>query len=93
VLSGNVTGLNGLALDGDANGTAGGNYALTTHRLFGDSDGDGDVDLADLTPFGTAMFSVQGQPAYNPAFDFDGDGDVDLADLTAFGNRLFLTFP
>jgi len=91
ILGSAVTGANGLALDGDGNGTPGGNYALSTHRLFGDSDGDGDVDLSDLTAFGGALFSVQPGPAYNPAFDFDGDGDVDLADLTAFGNRLFLT--
>jgi len=93
IFGNNVTGAGGVALDGDANGTAGGNFALATHRLFGDGDGDGDVDLADLSAFGTTLFSVPGQPgpAYTPAFDFDGDGDVDLADLTAFGNRLFLT--
>ncbi|HEY1381624.1 MAG TPA: PA14 domain-containing protein, partial [Gemmataceae bacterium] len=87
----NVTGLNGLALDGNADGTAGGNYGLTTHRLFGDVDGDGDVDLLDLNPLVPALFGVVGQPNYNAAFDFDGDGDVDLLDLNQFVQRLFLS--
>ncbi|HEY1381827.1 MAG TPA: putative glycoside hydrolase [Gemmataceae bacterium] len=86
-----VTGANGLALDGDGNGAPGGNYALSTHRLFGDVDGDGDVDLLDLNPLVPALFGVVGQPAYNPAFDFDGDGDVDLLDLNQFVQRLFLS--
>src|SRR5262249_37637564 len=86
-----VTGPNGLALDGDNDGAPGGNYALSTHRLFGDVDGDGDVDLLDLGQLVGALFSTQGQPAYNPAFDFEGDGDVDLLDLSQFVSRLFLT--
>jgi hypothetical protein len=79
----------GWAVDGNGDGTPGGNYSLSTHRLFGDADGDGDVDLLDLSPLVPALFGVAGQPNYNPAFDFEGDGDVDLADLAAFAQRLF----
>ncbi|HEY1380582.1 MAG TPA: DNRLRE domain-containing protein [Gemmataceae bacterium] len=86
-----VTGPGGLALDGDANGTAGGDFVLATHRLFGDIDGDGDVDLLDLNPLVPALFATQGQPNYNPGFDFEGDGDVDLLDLNQFVQRLFLS--
>ncbi|HEY1377558.1 MAG TPA: N-acetylmuramoyl-L-alanine amidase [Gemmataceae bacterium] len=86
-----VTGPGGLALDGNNDGTPGGNYGLTTHRLFGDVDGDGDVDLLDLNPLVPALFAVVGQQAYNPAFDFEGDGDVDLLDLNQFVQRLFLS--
>ena len=67
-----------------------------THRLFGDVDGDKDVDLSDLFPaMNDTLFSVQGQPGpvYNPALDFEGDGDVDLDDLFFFGNRLFVVLP
>ncbi|HEY1379060.1 MAG TPA: Ig-like domain repeat protein, partial [Gemmataceae bacterium] len=91
VLSGNVTGANGLALDGNNDGIAGGDFALATHRLFGDVDGDGDVDLLDLNPLVPALFGVFPQPNYNPAFDFEGDGDVDLLDLNQFVQRLFLS--
>jgi hypothetical protein len=89
-----VTGANGLALDGDGDGLAGGDKVFATHRLFGDVDGDGDVDLLDLNPLVPALFGVQGQagpPVYNPAFDFEGDGDVDLLDLNQFVQRLFLS--
>jgi hypothetical protein len=70
--------------------------ATAFHRLFGDIDGDKDVDLLDLSPLVGALFGVQGQagpPVYNPAFDFDGDGDVDLLDLSQFVQRLFVTLP
>ncbi|HEY1379509.1 MAG TPA: right-handed parallel beta-helix repeat-containing protein, partial [Gemmataceae bacterium] len=81
----------GWALDGDGNGTPGGDRVFATHRLFGDADGDGDVDLLDLNSLVPALFGTVGQPAYNPAFDFDGDGDVDLLDLNQFVSRMFLS--
>jgi len=40
-----VTGPGGLALDGDNNGTPGGDNTVNLHRLFGDVDGDGWFDL------------------------------------------------
>lgn len=45
----------------------------------GDLDGDGDVDLADLSAL-LGNFGGSGGPAEG---DLDGDGDVDLADLSA----------
>ncbi|HEY1377637.1 MAG TPA: dockerin type I domain-containing protein, partial [Gemmataceae bacterium] len=87
----NQVSLGGVALDGNNDGTPGGDFTLTTHRLFGDIDGDGDVDLLDLNPLVPALFAVQGQPNYNPGFDFEGDGDVDLLDLNQFVSRLFLS--
>ncbi|HEY1377481.1 MAG TPA: right-handed parallel beta-helix repeat-containing protein [Gemmataceae bacterium] len=86
-----VTGADGVALDGDGDGLAGGDKVFATHRLFGDVDGDGDVDLLDLNSLVPALFGTVGQPAYNPAFDFEGDGDVDLLDLNQFVQRLFLS--
>lgn len=72
---------NGVSLDGDGNGTAGGDFVLNLHRLYGDADGDRDVDATDFGPlrqaFGTALFT----------FDFDGDGDVDATDYGQFRQR------
>tara|TARA_R110002111_G_scaffold47407_3_gene84751 strand:- start:945 stop:1202 length:258 start_codon:yes stop_codon:yes gene_type:complete len=51
-------------------------------RLYGDEDGDGDVDLDDLfDAFSPALFSLQGNAAYSSTLDADGDGDIDLDDL------------
>jgi hypothetical protein len=68
------------------------------HRLFGDADGDRDVDAADETAFKAAMggrvfplppqFPSSVHMRYNSAFDFDADGDVDrLIDQAAFEAR------
>ena len=46
-----VRDLLGQELDGDGDGTAGGDRADGFPRLFGDSDGDRDVDLQDLGRF------------------------------------------
>jgi len=68
----------GVAFDGNGDGTPGGDYAFGFHRLFGDSDGDRDVDAADFGAFRQAF----GTTAL--AFDSDGDGDVDAGDFGAF---------
>src|SRR5205823_2343771 len=44
VFGASVTSPGGVNLDGDNNGTPGGNNLTNTHRLFGDVDGDKDVD-------------------------------------------------
>lgn len=77
----------GRELDGDGDGVAGGDRAETFHRLFGDSDGDRDVDRADLE----RMLATFGRPAGDPAFlwyfDADADGDVDGLDMAEFNKR------
>jgi hypothetical protein len=86
-----VTGIGGN-LDGDGNGTGGDNYQTPTtgvgrlHRLFGDNDGDGDVDATDFAAFRSAFGA-----ATNLAFDSDGDGDVDASDFAAFRGRFGLS--
>lgn len=47
----------------------------------GDVDGDGDVDLTDLSLLLAAFGATSGAPEYNPGADLNRDGVVDLADL------------
>lgn len=53
---------------------------------LGDLDFDGDYDEADVSEFGSVLYSHNAQ--FNPAADFNADGLVDLQDLTALGTRL-----
>src|SRR5207247_267617 len=66
----------GRELDGDGNGSAGGDRVDAFFRLFGDSDGDRDVDWLDRDLFQSAFKTKAGDINYLWYFDFDGDGDV-----------------
>jgi predicted outer membrane repeat protein len=70
-----------LGLDGNGDGVAGDDFTTTLHRLFGDADGDGDVDAQDFGAFRAAFGGT------NNTFDFDNDGDVDAADFGQFRAR------
>jgi hypothetical protein len=63
----------GQPLDGDRTDTF--------FRLFGDSDGDGHVDVKDLLRFAGTFGKRAGDPGYLAYFDYDGNGTVDLGDL------------
>lgn len=77
----------GRDLDGDGDGAAGGDRWDRVARLFGDSDGDGDVDAADRVRFRPAFGTATDEPDYRWFFDFDGDGDVDGRDNGQFNRR------
>src|SRR5262245_26145394 len=77
----------GRELDGDGDGSAGGNRVESVSRLFGDSDGDGDVDWLDRELFRSAFKKRAGEAGYLWYFDFDGDGDVDGQDNGQFHRR------
>jgi len=57
---------------------------FNTHRLFGDIDGDRDVDLDDIFPGLQGAVFASPLTAHQAGFDFEGDGDVDLDDLFSF---------
>ena len=60
---------------------------VSVHRLFGDSDGDGDVDGTDYYNFRTAYYnSVSGDP-FASYFDHDGNGEIGRDDYHAFFDR------
>lgn len=83
----------GNTLDGDGDGEAGGHAVDDFFRLFGDSDGDRDVDGQDYGRFGLTFLKTVDDPSYNVAFDFDNDGDVDGQDYGQFGLRFLQTLP
>lgn len=81
------------ALDGNGDGTSGDDRAWGQaevdgfFRLFGDSDGDRDVDGQDYGRFGLSFLKLEGDSGFDSSFDFDGDGDVDGQDYGRFGRR------
>ena len=77
----------GRELDGDRDGNGGGDRVDAFFRLFGDSDGDGDVDWLDRDLFRSAFGKSIGDADYLWYFDFDGDGDVDGLDNGQFNRR------
>ncbi len=60
---------------------------LTFFRLFGDSNGDSQVDATDQIAFLAANGSTKGTTTYKSYFDFDGDGTIDVTDVTHFQQR------
>jgi predicted outer membrane repeat protein len=99
IASGSVSDSTGAALDGDANGTPGGNYVspadtlgggagqLHLYRLFGDVNGDGVVDQQDLGQFRSTFNTDNTNPLYLAFLDANNDGFVDQQDLGQFRGR------
>lgn len=78
----------------DASGNSGSdasdsNFTIGSPSCTGDVNGDGTVDLGDLSLLLAAFGTCSGDGNYNPSADLDGSGCVDLSDLSellaAFG--------
>ena len=85
-----ITSQSGTAMDGDGDGTAGGNYVFgdtaadNFFRFFGDDDGDRDVDVFDLLGLRQTFGDSNGDSSFDAQFDSNGDGIVNVFDLLAF---------
>jgi hypothetical protein len=77
----------GRELDGGGDGLPGGDRVDAFSRLFGDSDGDRDLDQLDRDLFRPAFGTGATDAGYLWYFDFDGDGDVDGLDNGEFNRR------
>jgi hypothetical protein len=74
----------GAPLDGDGDGLAGGDRVDQFFRLFGDVNGDAQVDDTDLAVFQSAYGSRQGTAGYLWYLDANGDGVIDSSDYAQF---------
>jgi hypothetical protein len=71
--------------------TAGGDRSDAFFRLYGDSDGDRDVDLRDLGRFLSTLGRQAGDAGFLWHLDVNDDDRVGLVDLFAFVRRLGTT--
>lgn len=84
-----VSGL-GTPLDGDADGSSGGDYVFGAEpaddffRKYGDINGDNSVGLLDFGAFRGQFGMVSTDPGFDFGFDSNGDGDIGLEDFGAF---------
>jgi uncharacterized delta-60 repeat protein len=87
----------GQALDGDADGTAGGNFVFNDtqglYRLFGDVNGDQTVNGLDFGYFKNAFGTQSGDAAYLSYLDLNGDGVINGFDFGQFRTRFGTVLP
>src|SRR4051794_28871257 len=76
----------GKPLDGDRDGVGGDEYGFAFHRLFGDSDGDRDVDARDALRLRLARASTD--PQARAPYDSNGDGVISARDVLALRKNL-----
>lgn len=95
IIRASAIGALGLPLDGNGDGQSDpdDDYAYGTaptdafFKLFGDTDGDRDVDGQDYGRFGLTFLKRAGDDGFDARLDGDFDGDVDGQDYGRFGRR------
>lgn len=83
-LAAGITDTAGNALDGNDDGIGGDDATDAFFRLFGDADGNGQVNIVDFFGFRNAF---RGIDTDTDAFDFNGDGVVNIIDFFRFRSR------
>ena len=84
VLSAKVRDASGLLLDGDKDGSSGGDAVDDFYRLYGDMNGDGTTNFTDFASFLLPSFgSADGDADYRAGLDYNNDGRVNFADFAS----------
>jgi hypothetical protein len=87
----------GVLLDGDGDGTAGGNYSSTFPLLQGDVNNDGSVNAEDASEVKRKFFTRSGDTntaePYSIFHDVDGSGTILAYDFSEVKKRFFTTLP
>ncbi len=89
----------GSSLDGDGNGTAGGDLIVGDdaadgfYRLFGDTSGNRVVELGEFNLFRSSFGRQTGNAGFIPEFDFNQDGNITLADFNKFRSNFGQNLP
>ncbi len=68
-------------------------YTFDFFALFGDADGDKDVDPQDIFRFNQTRRKSESDLGFDSRFDSDADGDVDDVDFRAFWDNRFVSLP
>lgn len=93
IVSANILDQLGNALDGDKDGSVGGDRLFGNtatdafFRLYGDTDGNRSVTLAEFNQFRSTFGRAEGDSLYRDEFDFDDNGSIALADFNQFRSR------
>jgi hypothetical protein len=80
----NIRDADGRLLDGNGDGDEGGDRVDAFFRLFGDTDGDGDIDSLDKAVFNSTFGKRSRDPAYLWYLDANANGRVWAEDLALF---------
>src|SRR5207245_11756483 len=56
-------------------------------KVVGDVNGDGKVNIVDMSMVGSTFGSKLGDPRYNPAADLNQDGRIDISDMSIVGSN------
>jgi hypothetical protein len=84
ILASKIRDAAGHQLDGDGDGDAGGNRVDEFFRLFGDTNGDGDVDWLDAEVLSATFGKRSRDPGYLWYLDFNDNGRVWAEDVVFF---------
>jgi hypothetical protein len=71
----------------NSDGTSGSDHVYSFFRLYGDADGDRDVDAVDRAALGRTLNRHRGDAGFLAYFDSNGDGVIDRADKQQFDRR------
>ncbi|MEO8268694.1 MAG: lamin tail domain-containing protein, partial [Aureliella sp.] len=80
-----VTDESGNALDGDANGAAGGIFDRRFNVVPGDTNNSGTVSAADVAGYGISFGQAVTSATFNPRANWNGEGGVTAADVAVYG--------